>query len=78
VRAFASGDSRFYFVAMLDARLKKRMALNGRALELFADAYNLLNMHGSYEEDAAQLPDVRTTIAIQPPRTIQLGARFLF
>lgn len=78
VRAFASGDSRFYFVAMLDGRLKKRVALNGRALELFADAYNLLDMHGSYEEDAAQLPDQRTTIAIQPPRTIQLGARFLF
>lgn len=78
IRAFAAGDSRFFFVAMLDARLKKRVTVNGRALELFADGYNLLNMLNSYEESAAQLPDARTAIAVQPPRSVHAGVRFTF
>lgn len=78
IRAFAAGDSRFFFVAMLDARIKKRVVINGRALELFADGYNVLNMLNSYEEDAAQRPDVRTAIAVQPPRSLHVGLRFTF
>jgi len=78
VRAFANGDSRFMFVGTLDARLQKGFALGARRIDAFVDAYNLLNLKYSVEEDVAAPPDVRTGTAVQPPLSMAVGLRVTF
>ena len=78
VRAFGNGVSRFKYIATLDTRLQKALTVRGTRVNLFLDAYNLLNMSSSVEEDVAEAPDVRVPTAIQPTRSFQIGARFGF
>lgn len=78
VRAFAAGDSRFRFIAALDVRLSKGIAIGGRRLDAVLDGYNLTGQHYDVEERAAQAPNVRTPTAYQPPRVFHLGARITF
>jgi hypothetical protein len=73
VRAFTNGESRFMFIGTLDARLRKGVSVGGRRLDLFLDAYNLLNLSNSVEEDIAAPPDVRIATAMQPPRAFHAG-----
>ena len=75
VRAFANGDSRFTYVATLDARVQKHFSTR---VDVFIDAYNLTNLANSVEERTTEPPDVRVTTAVQPPRTIQLGLKLSF
>jgi hypothetical protein len=78
VRAFVNGDSRFLYVATLDARLQKRIRFGGKALDVIFDGYNLLNLSNGVEENAAAGPNVRTSTVIQPPRSLHVGARVTF
>ncbi len=78
IRAFAAGDSRFRFIAALDTRVSKGFAVGGRRLEAILDAYNLTGQKYDVEERAAQAPNVRTPIAIQPSRVFHLGVRVGF
>lgn len=78
VRAFANGDSRFFFVGTLDARLRKRFSLGRKTLEALVDAYNVLNLANSVEEDVAAGPNIRLSTAIQPPRSLHVGLRVSF
>jgi hypothetical protein len=78
VRAFANGDSRFMFVGTLDARLQKGFVIGARRIDAVVDAYNLLNLKYSVEEDVAAPPDVRIPTVVQPPLSIALGLRVTF
>ena len=78
VRGFSTGRSRFTFRSTLDVRLQKRLAARGAALDVFLDAYNLLNMSNEVEEYVVTGPRFRETTAVQPPRSFHLGARVTF
>jgi hypothetical protein len=78
VRAFSNGESRFMFIGTLDVRLQKGVPVGGRRVNLFLDAYNLLNLSNSVEEDVAAPPDVRIATAVQPPRSFHAGLTVTF
>lgn len=78
VRAFANGDSRFTYIATLDARLQKGFSAAARRFDIVLDVYNVTNLANSVDERTTERPDVRVTTAVQPPRTIQLGIRATF
>jgi hypothetical protein len=78
VRAFANGDSRFMFIGTLDARLQKDIPFGAARLDVYLDAYNLLNLSNSVEEDVTAPPDVRIATALQPPRSFHVGLRLRF
>lgn len=75
VRAFASGSSRFTYIGTLDMRLQRQFTLGSRGLQLFLDAYNLLNMSNEVEERIVTGPDFRSVTAVQPPRAFHIGFR---
>jgi hypothetical protein len=78
VRAFAAGDSRFRFIGTLDTRLSKGIRTGVGTFDIVLDAFNLLDMTYDVEERAAQAPNVRTAIAIQPSRAFHAGLRVTF
>ena len=78
VRAFPAGDSRFRFIAGLDIRLSKAFTISGRRLEAVLDGYNVTGLHYDVEERAAQAPNDRTPIAVQPTRSLHVGIRLGF
>lgn len=78
VRAFAAGDSRFRFIAGLDLRLSKAFTINGHRLEALVDGFNVTGLHYDVEERAAQAPNDRTPIAVQPTRAFHVGVRVGF
>src|SRR5258708_1232600 len=78
IRAFANGDSRFTYIGTLDARLQKRFTAGGGRWSVYLDAYNLVNMSNSVEEQVDAGPDIRIPTAVQPPRAFHIGARVTF
>jgi hypothetical protein len=79
VRAFRSGKSRFTFTGTFDLRVQKALTLAGRRqVNLFVDAFNLLNMDKEVEEWVATGAMFRTPTATQPPRNVHLGVRVTF
>lgn len=78
VRAFAAGDSRFKFTGTLDTRLQKGFGAAGRRIAVVFDAFNLLGLSYDVEERAANLPNDRRGLAIQPPRTLHVGLQTSF
>jgi hypothetical protein len=78
VRAFANGDSRFRFTGTLDLRVQKGVRLASQRVDLFVDVFNALDLEYEVEERAAAGPNIRTQTAVQPPRSIHVGARFTF
>ena len=78
VRAFPNGGSRFTFTGTLDVRLQKEFAAAGRRVAIVVDGYNLINLAEEVEERVVTGPAFRTPTAIQPPRTIRVGARLTF
>ncbi len=83
VRAYPAGDARFMYTGTLDVRLQKRVALGRGGLDLFADAYNLVNMGNEVEErvvtgSADGQPSFRDITAIQPPLAVHFGVRIRF
>jgi hypothetical protein len=78
VRAFPNGESRFTFTGTLDVRAQKEFAVGGHRLAVVVDAYNLVNLAEEVEERVVKGPAYRTPTAIQPPRTVRVGARVTF
>ena len=78
VRAFANGGHRFTFTGTLDARLQRRFALGGTALDLYLDAYNLPALAHEVEERVVTGDRFRSVTAIQPSRALALGVRMAF
>jgi len=78
VRAEANGDTRFMFTGTLDVRLQKQIAFGRQSLDLFVDAYNLPNMTNEVEERVVTGPGFRDVTAVQPPVSVQIGARIHF
>jgi hypothetical protein len=78
VRAFPNGDSRFTFTGTLDVRAQKEFAVGGRRVAVVVDAYNLTNLSEEVEERVVTGPAFRTPAAIQPPRSVRVGARLTF
>jgi hypothetical protein len=77
-RAYPAGDARFMYTGTLDVRLQKRVAIGAAALDLFVDAYNLVNMGNEVEERVVTGPGFRDITAIQPPLAVHVGLRFRF
>jgi hypothetical protein len=79
VRAYPAGDARFMFTGTLDLRLQKRVTISKTALDLFVDAYNVLNMGNEVEERVVTGGlAFRDITAIQPPLAVHLGLRVSF
>jgi hypothetical protein len=78
VRAFPAGDARFMYTGTLDLRLQKQVVIGSVALDLFADAYNLINMGNEVEERVVTGPGFRDITAIQPPLAAHIGLRLSF
>jgi hypothetical protein len=69
---------RFSYTLTVDARLEKDLRLGARRLALLVDAFNLLGTANEVEEDPVWGPSFRTPTAVQPPRSLRLGARLDF
>ncbi|MGE5246531.1 MAG: TonB-dependent receptor domain-containing protein [Betaproteobacteria bacterium] len=78
IRAFPNGDSRFTYIGTLDLRLQKGFRIGGRRLDLIADGFNVVNLGNEVEERVITGTAFRTITAVQPPRTVHLGARITF
>ena len=66
------------FTGTLDLRAQKEFAVGGYRLAIVVDAYNLTNLAEEVEERVVSGPAFRTPAAIQPPRTVRVGARLTF
>jgi hypothetical protein len=73
----ASGH-RFAYTLTLDLRLEKGVRLGRARAALVAEAFNLLNAANEVEEDPVWGPSFRRPTALQPPRSLRLGARLDF
>ena len=62
----------------MDVRLQKEFAAAGRRVAIVVDGYNLINLAEEVEERVVTGPAFRTPTAIQPPRTVRVGARLTF
>lgn len=79
VRAYPAGDARFKFTGTLDVRLQKRVKAGATGVDVFVDAYNLLNMGNEVEEHVVTgFPAFRDITAIQPPLSVHIGLRLRF
>jgi hypothetical protein len=79
VRAYPAGDARFMYTGTLDVRLQKRVAIGSTGLDVFVDAYNLVNMGNEVEERVVTgSPAFRDITAIQPPLAVHVGVRLSF
>jgi hypothetical protein len=78
IHTFPRGRSRFSYRATLDLRLQKRFDVSVIRMEVIADAYNLLNASSEVEEYVVTGPRFREITAVQPPRSLHLGARVTF
>jgi hypothetical protein len=79
VRAYPAGDARFMFTGTLDVRVQKRVNIGATGLDVFVDAYNLLNMGNEVEEHVVTgFPAFRDITAVQPPLAVHIGLRLHF
>jgi hypothetical protein len=79
VRAYPAGDARFMYTGTLDVRLQKRVGIGNTGLDVFVDAYNLVNMGNEVEERVVTgSPAFRDITAIQPPLAVHIGLRLGF
>jgi len=79
VRAYAAGDARFKFTGTLDLRLQKRVNVGRTGVDVFVDAYNVLNMGNEVEENVVTgFPGFRDITAVQPPLAVHIGLRLRF
>lgn len=79
VQTYPRGGQRFTYTLTLDTRAELRWPTGGgRALSLVVDAFNLLNIANEVEEDVVTGPGFRTITAVQPPRVVHVGVRFIF
>jgi hypothetical protein len=74
-----TGDGhRFTYTLTVDGRVEKSFGMGSRRLAIVAEAFNLLGQRNEVEEDPVWGPSFREPTAIQPPRSLRLGARLDF
>jgi len=78
IRAFPNDQSRFTFTGTLDLRLQKGFGIGRARLAAILDAHNAISLGNEVEERVVTGSGFRTVTAVQPPRTIHLGARVTF
>jgi hypothetical protein len=78
VRAYPNGGTAFTYTGTLDVRLQKVVAQGRSQVALVMDVYNLPNLSNEVTERVVSGPAFRTPTALQPARTIVLGARVMF
>jgi hypothetical protein len=78
VQAYPNAGSRYTFIGSLDLRLQKGFRVGPTRLDAFMDVYNLFTRNNSVEEYVVTSPQFRTSIAIQPPRSVHFGFRVGF
>ncbi len=78
VRAYANGGSAFTYIGTLDLRAQKTFTIGGVDLAAIVDIYNLPNLANEVSEYVVSGPLFRTPTALQPPRTVLIGARVIF
>lgn len=78
VQAYPNAGSRFTFTGTFDFRAQKRLTIGDKHADIILDAYNLFTRNNEVEEYVVGGPAYRTSTAIQPPRSIQLGLRLTF
>ncbi len=78
VQAYPNAGSRFTFTGTLDLRVQKGLRFGPTQLDLILDAYNLFTRGNEVEEYVVSGPLFRTPTAIQPPRSLHVGARVTF
>jgi hypothetical protein len=78
IRAFSNGRTRFMFQGTLDVRLQKMFRKGAAQFALVLDGYNVVNMQNEIEEFTPTGPLSRLVSAVQPPRTVHIGARVTF
>jgi hypothetical protein len=66
------------YTGTLDLRLQKQFVIGSVAFDLFADAYNVINMGNEVEERVVTGPGFRDITAIQPPLAVHIGLRLSF
>jgi hypothetical protein len=78
VRAYPAGDARFMYTGTLDVRVQKQVRIGTTDLDVFVDAYNVINLGNEVEERVVTGPGFRDITAIQPPMAVQIGLRLRF
>jgi hypothetical protein len=78
VRSYANGGSAFTFVGTIDLRLQKAFTVGRAEVTAVVDVYNLPNLDNEVIEYVVTGPAFRTPTALQPPRTVWVGARVTF
>ena len=78
VRSYANGGSAFTFVGTIDVRVQKAFTVGRADVSAVVDVYNLPHLDNEVLEYVVTGPRFRTPTALQPPRTVLLGARISF
>jgi hypothetical protein len=78
VHAIPNGRARFTFIATLDVRAEKELAIGGgRRAAVVLDAFNLTQRANEVEEVVVSGGSYRAVTFRQPPRLVRLGLRVL-
>jgi hypothetical protein len=78
VRSYANGGSAFTFVGTIDLRVQKAFTVGRAEVAAVMDVYNLPTLDNEVIEYVVTGPRFRTPTALQPPRTVLVGARMSF
>jgi hypothetical protein len=77
IRAYPNAGNRFTFTGTLDIRVQKSFSLGKQRVDGIVDFYNLATRSNEVEEYTVTGPTFRTPTAIEPPRSIHVGLRFV-
>jgi hypothetical protein len=72
------GDTRFTFLATIDARFGKTFSWGRRQAGIALDVFNISNRANEVEEHVVAGVGFRATSAVQPPRAMRLSVKFTF
>jgi hypothetical protein len=77
IRAYPNAGNRFTFTGTLDIRVQKSFRFGTQRVDGIVDFYNLATRSNEVEEYTVSGPAFRTPTAIEPPRSIHVGLRFV-
>jgi len=77
IRAYPNAGNRFTFTGTLDIRVQKSFRVGRQRVDGIVDFYNLATRSNEVEEYTVTGATFRTPTAIEPPRSIHLGLRFV-
>jgi hypothetical protein len=77
IRAYPNAGNRFTFTGTLDIRVQKSFLFGKQRVDGIVDFYNLATRSNEVEEYTVTGATFRTPTAIEPPRSILVGVRFV-